>query len=154
MKALHKVLNFIWCALSNCLPTMVMLPQKYVPIGCVCPVCRGEDDTIFHALVACPFAAQYWQIVIYGIQLVEEIYLFQWWEQILEFCNNNWRAEIATICWAIWKASNDLVWNKKQAQTNIMIASTKMYLMHLTKNFLRNSMNNNSYLGSSCEFVA
>lgn len=49
-----------------------------------------------------------------GIQLTGGNDLFQWWEKISEVCNRKSKAEIATICWAIWKAKNDLMLNKKE----------------------------------------
>lgn len=36
---------------------------------------------------------------------------------------------IASICWAIWRSSNDTVWNKKRSQVNKIFAWTKQYLV-------------------------
>ncbi|KAL8120232.1 hypothetical protein AgCh_017395 [Apium graveolens] len=92
VKAPPKVLNLIWRALSYCLPTMVMLDQKRVPVIKTCPVCNGEDETIFHALVTCPFAHQCWekarndkywnnkQVSLNGLLAPEKLYLSQWQE--------------------------------------------------------------------------
>lgn len=56
VKAPPKVLNFLWRALSNCLPTMVMLTQIHVPVSSVYPVCRNGDETVEHILCHCTLA--------------------------------------------------------------------------------------------------
>lgn len=58
IKAPSKVLNFLWRALSNCLPTRVMLALKRVPIDKVSPICKINDETIFHALMSSPVVVQ------------------------------------------------------------------------------------------------
>lgn len=60
IKAPPKTLNLIWRALSNCLPTYRTLVNKFVPVSAICPVCQGGDETIYHTLLNCCFAAQCW----------------------------------------------------------------------------------------------
>lgn len=43
IKAPPKVLNFMWRALSNCLPTMVMLMHKKVEVNPLCQLCRSGE---------------------------------------------------------------------------------------------------------------
>lgn len=33
------------------------------------------------------------------------------------------------ICWSLWKARNELVWNDKYARVNVVIARVKRYLL-------------------------
>lgn len=68
IKALPKVLNLLWCALSNCLPTITMLAKKHVLVLRLCPVCNGDEETIMHALVSRLFASQCWQRLIPDVQ--------------------------------------------------------------------------------------
>ncbi|XP_074323097.1 uncharacterized protein LOC141660037 [Apium graveolens] len=51
-----------------------------------------------------------------------------WWECILESCDNNKRAEVAVVCRSLWKAMNEVVWNKKFTRLYIIIARAKQYL--------------------------
>ena len=60
IKGPPKVLNMIWRALAQCLPTLSALHGKHVPVNRMCQVCNGEEETTLHALVKCPFAAQCW----------------------------------------------------------------------------------------------
>lgn len=56
IRAPPKVLNLVWRAISNCLPTKTNLHAKFVPVTTTCPICSGEEETVLHALVVCPFA--------------------------------------------------------------------------------------------------
>lgn len=128
VKAPPKVLNLIWRALSYCLPTMVMLDQKRVLVLKTCPVCNGEDETIFHALVTCPFAHQCWQKVI--PEVVQEFggEFEGWLERVLDSVSKDRKVVVLTVCWAIWKARNDKHWNNKQVSLNGLLAPAKLYL--------------------------
>lgn len=42
--------------------------------------------------------------------------------------NINRRAEIVTLCWAIWRARNEMVWNKKASTVNRVVAMAREYL--------------------------
>lgn len=129
IKAPSKVLNFVWRALSNCLPTMVMLRQKNVSVNSLCQICRLGEETVEHILCKCDFANQCWQRIIPQVQCNDDSSIFQWWEKVLEVCDNEKRAEVATICWSLWRARNVLIWNKKYTQLNVVIANAKQYLL-------------------------
>ena len=58
LKIPPKVKNFMWRALTQCLPTTHNLKLKFVPVEDVCPLCRGAPETMFHYLVECQFAKQ------------------------------------------------------------------------------------------------
>lgn len=128
IKAPPKALNLIWRALSWCLPTMVMLAQKQVPVLRTCPVCNGEEETIMHALVTCQFAVQCWQRIIPDVQQEVGSDFYVWLEKVVWSLSQERSAVVVTICWAIWKARNDKHWNKKQVSLNSVIAMAKQYL--------------------------
>ena len=112
-KAPPKVLNLVWRALSYCLPTLSQLHQKHVPVQTRCQVCAGGVETIFHALVGCHFAVQCWKTFDTAMYIGEEAEFHTWFERVISRSNNERRAGIVTLCWAIWRARNELVWNKK-----------------------------------------
>lgn len=56
IKAPPKVLNMVWRALSNYLPTLSQLQQKHVPVRVMCPVFQEEVKSIEHSLVNCRHA--------------------------------------------------------------------------------------------------
>lgn len=106
-----------------------MLQQKHVPVLGTCPVCDGENDTIFHALVQCPFAIQCWQLHMPAVlsYLGEDFML--WIEQVLSAFSASKGAEIAMLCWAIWKARNDRVWRSIKTRVNSVVSSAMQYLL-------------------------
>lgn len=124
-----KVLNLVWRSLSYCLPTTVMLQQKGVSLPVVCPVCKVENETIEHIFLRCAQAVQCWQIVLPEFQNAGGR-LWQWWERILNHVDSDKRAEIATVCWSLWKARNEMVWNNRSTRIYVIIAQAKQYLEH------------------------
>lgn len=85
IKAPPKALNLVWRALTYCLPTLVQLHQKHVPVQTRCPVCASGNLTIFHALVGCHFAMQCWKILNTDIQTEEEMEFPIWDRTSAEF---------------------------------------------------------------------
>ncbi|XP_074351785.1 uncharacterized protein LOC141690929 [Apium graveolens] len=70
------------------------LQSKQVVVQSFYPVCQYGDETIYHVVVSCSFAALCWKI--YKVHWYEGEELYQWWERILVTCDKDKRAEIAT----------------------------------------------------------
>ncbi|WOG87677.1 hypothetical protein DCAR_0206908 [Daucus carota subsp. sativus] len=108
-----KVKNFMWRAITGCLPTKDMLHLKKVSINVICSLCNSEIETTSHIFLECSFAKSCWQVA--GVGLDEAVYTsFQEW--VLNVFNG-WDADKrqrgAMLCWIIWKCRNDLIWNQK-----------------------------------------
>ncbi|XP_074346913.1 uncharacterized protein LOC141685724 [Apium graveolens] len=129
IKSPPEMLNFMWRSLSNCLPTMMMLRQKNVDVNSLCQVCRLGDETVDHILCHCEFARQCWSRVLPRMQYDGCTRFFQWWEKVFEDCNNEKRAEVVSVCWSLWKARNDLIWNRKYTRVNVVLANAKQGLL-------------------------
>lgn len=108
---------------------MSQLWNKYVPVINVYPVCSLHKETIYHALVTCPFATQCWQTGLPNIILNAASDFSDWLLQNFQNRTKDECAVIATFCWTIWKARNDLVWNQKHAQVYVIVASANQHLM-------------------------
>lgn len=108
---------------------MSQLWNKYVPVINVCPVCSLHNETIYHALVTCPFVTQCWQTGLPNIFLNAASDFSDWLLQNFQNRTKDECAVIATLCWTIWKARNDLVWNQKHAQVYVIVASANQHLM-------------------------
>lgn len=128
IKAPPKVLNMVWRAFSSCLPTKTVLYSRYVPIDTRCPVCNGEDESIRHILVECPFADQCWRSIGRVCSNSGENGFPSWLEATLSQTRKDEHATIVTLCWNIWKARNNLVWSKIKSSVIGVVASTKQYL--------------------------
>lgn len=111
MQVPPKVKNFLWRACSNCLPTKTNLWSKRVEVNPLCPLCNLERETTTHCLVSCSFASSCWLAAGIGSRHVANDSFACWFELLFKRLDASQRAEAATICWAIWRSRNDLVWN-------------------------------------------
>lgn len=129
IKVPPKVTHVCWRALTDCLPTMSMLYSRYVPVQLNCPVCNAGEETIGHALVSCSFATACWNKVL-GNRFLGLVTSFKdWFFQIVNSVNKEKREEILMTCWALWKARNELVWQKKRSLVENVISSTRSYFV-------------------------
>ncbi|XP_074351398.1 uncharacterized protein LOC141690503 [Apium graveolens] len=108
--------------------TLNLLQQKHVNIRPLCPVCSTDVETIEHAIFLCPFVVQCCVALNKAIRCALGLSFSQWLENTLALCNKEQQAEIVTLCWAIWRARNEVVCNKKSSTVNRVVAETKQYL--------------------------
>lgn len=78
-----------------------------------CPVCHGDEETILHVLVTCPFAACCWNKLVPEVQQHPGGIFAVWLSHVFNQIDKDRRAEVATLCWALWRARNERVWDNK-----------------------------------------
>uniref|UniRef100_A0A803QA67 RNase H type-1 domain-containing protein n=1 Tax=Cannabis sativa TaxID=3483 RepID=A0A803QA67_CANSA len=103
----------MWRDGMNCLPTMVQLRTKHLHVSSLCPVCQSEDETILYRLVSSPESTLCWNRVGIGTSSTPDNTFLDWCIISFKALDVEKRCVLAMICWAIWEARNDLVWNKK-----------------------------------------
>ncbi|KAL8146995.1 hypothetical protein AgCh_004640 [Apium graveolens] len=133
IKAPPKVLNLVWRALSNCLPTKTNLHAKFVPLTTTCPICSGEEETVLQALVGCPFANSCWQMRDRTYQGVDADSFGRWLESVFEKSKKEEHVEIVSLCWAIWNARNQFVWDNKKSSVDGVLTSMRQYLAEYSR---------------------
>lgn len=109
------------------------LQYKHVPVQIRCPVCSQDNETITHALIQCQFARQCWGILNINIPTGDNIDFSSWLFKVLSIKDGRQRSEMVTLCWAVWRARNDLVWNKRLSVPNKIVANAKEYLIQWTQ---------------------
>ena len=62
-------------------------------------------------------------------QVVQVENFEEWTGDVFQSNNQNRCAEMVTVCWAIWRHRNDVVWNRKFSNVNRVAASAKQYLL-------------------------
>lgn len=132
IRAPPKALSLVWRAVSNCLPTKSVLQTKHVTVENTCPVCNEEIETIFHSLVQCRAAALCWKVHNAEIPTNVTMDFSVWLERNLSAKSVQNNARIVTLCWSIWRARNDLVWNNKRWNPMRIVAKAWEYLTQWT----------------------
>ncbi|XP_060965209.1 uncharacterized protein LOC133034186 [Cannabis sativa] len=111
-----------------CLRTLTQLRTKHVDFSSLCPLCLGTDETIVHCLVTCQMVQLVWNRV--GIGTIHTIgtSFLNWCMDCFKVLNVEQKCLLVTLCWAIWGARNDLVWNGKNFSADNIVAYAKGYL--------------------------
>ncbi|XP_063945892.1 uncharacterized protein LOC135151390 [Daucus carota subsp. sativus] len=104
------------------------LQIKRVQVQTLCPVCQQENESILHNLVSCYFAQQCWLLLKVDNQGTGCLDFTTWLERVLHTASSKVQAEIITLCWAIWRNRNDIVWNQRFSSVNKTVAAAKQYL--------------------------
>lgn len=128
IKAPTQALNLVWRALTYCLPTLLQLQSKHVPVNNIYPLCKEGTESILHALVQCRAADLCWQIFIPGINTNETVDFRTWLERNLSGKPGKTKERIIMLCWAIWRSRNDFVWNNRRWQPMKIVAKAWEYL--------------------------
>ncbi|KAL8122327.1 hypothetical protein AgCh_018896 [Apium graveolens] len=68
-----------------------------------------------------------WRI---GKQWDDQMEFMNWVQMIFDSENKSKCAEVVMVCWTIWRARNDLVWNQKYTRINKIVAEA---MQHLTQ---------------------
>lgn len=129
IKVPSKVAHVCWRAITGCLPTLSQLYARYVPVQTTCPICNFGEESIIHALVSCSFAASCWQKVLGTSALVNRSMFKDWFEHVLSSYSSDRWAEVVMLCWSVWNARNELVWQQKRARVDSVVYSAKNYLV-------------------------
>lgn len=95
----------------------------------MCHVCYNDNESIYHALVDCPFVTQCWRTSFPDILMGQFNYFSDWLQQNFHRTSSDIRVGIVVLCWAIWRARNELVWNQKHTQVHVLVNSAKHRLI-------------------------
>lgn len=113
LKIPPKIKKFEWRAVNGCLPTRVQLRQKNVEASHIFPMRGIHSETISHILVSCAFATSCWFYagLSTGVNIPDSF--GAWLASFFELNDVEKACEAAGLCWTIWKARNELIWNQK-----------------------------------------
>uniref|UniRef100_A0A803NQN9 Reverse transcriptase zinc-binding domain-containing protein n=1 Tax=Cannabis sativa TaxID=3483 RepID=A0A803NQN9_CANSA len=114
----------------DCLPMMVQLRSKYVEVATLCPVCSSADETILHALVECPTAATCWERTGIGTGLHQNCSFLVWCTDVFQQVDKAGKEIVVAVCWSLWNARNDKVWQGKIVGADGIVSSAKNFLNH------------------------
>lgn len=111
IRAVPKVNNFLWRAITNAIPTKLSFFHRKVASNPLCPFCKKFEESIEHIMLLCPWVMCVWfgSLLNYkpNPQLVTT--LDSWFLgmvqslSLLKPCLSNFLSLIAIIVWEIWK---------------------------------------------------
>lgn len=113
-----KVRMFMWKVVKNWVACKQNLFRRKCGLNPLCPICDTENESIEHTLFRCPWTKAVWFGSGKAFWVLENPITAadKWMDDLL--CGNLAKetsgevvAEIFQLCWAIWKARNDCVFN-------------------------------------------
>ncbi|XP_074347512.1 uncharacterized protein LOC141686373 [Apium graveolens] len=88
----------------------------------------SDEETVMHILVTCPFAQQCWHHIGWSLLNAVDGNFASWLQIMFDQTEKGRRGEIVTMCWSIWKARNNMVWNEERSTVQAVVFSTMRYL--------------------------
>lgn len=104
-----KVRNFWWRVIKGFIPVRAILHIRHIELQSICVECGSTDDTIYHALLECNFANNFWRLFkdIYKIK-IPKLHPLTWAIDILDtsICDDEKTSYILCGLWSVWNARN------------------------------------------------
>ncbi|XP_060965674.1 uncharacterized protein LOC133034579 [Cannabis sativa] len=94
----------------------------------LCPFCNINAETVYHILVQCSVAHSCWNRSSVHLNAVSEVVFEDWFWHLFEVNLTSNVEEALMICWAIWNARNDLLWNQKSSAAATIVLSARSNL--------------------------
>jgi ribonuclease HI/exonuclease III len=121
--ALPKVNFFFWTVVQNKLLTGDNLEKRKIAGPHRCELCRSNSETAQHLFLECNFAKEVWRLSLLDLQIpaFPRSTVAAWfasWNNIYPHCiptksfwRKIWTAIPKFVCWQLWLARNDQIFN-------------------------------------------
>ncbi|XP_031116804.1 uncharacterized protein LOC116020471 [Ipomoea triloba] len=97
-----------------------------VQVPDVCQICNNVEESAFHLFIQCPLAKQCWDI-LGDVNYSSSTTFLEWIVLLFSSKSDHDLCVIISICWKIWDARNEKIWN-----STILSAS---HICHSAKHF-------------------
>lgn len=121
LKIPSKVKNFLWRAVTNCLPTKDLLRVRSVQVNALCSTCNLLDESVLHALVSCSFADACYQLTEFISPQGTFSSFSEWLQQLFSQKVKSEIEALVMVCWLIWKNRNDIVWKQHSSEPQELV---------------------------------
>lgn len=134
-ECLPKVKHFNWTLLKGKILTAENLRKRGIQGPSIYCFCRAEEESIQHSFLLCPFAKRCWNQLTSPLETRgthEQMHNLQKnWKKDFPYPRkgkNNlirvWKCIPASLCWNLWLARNNHVFNNKMPKLDNVIAKT------------------------------
>jgi ribonuclease HI len=139
--ALPKVNFFFWTLVHNKLLTGDNLEKRNIAGPHRCELCRSNPETAQHLFLECNFAKEAWRLSLLDLQILAfpqstVVELFASWNNIYpfgiptkSFWRKIWTAVPKYVCWQIWLARNDQIFNRNRHSPLQVAVKAKAFLL-------------------------
>lgn len=121
LKVPSKAKDLMWRALSKCLPTRYSLRLKHVDVDVSCSVCGIYAETDVHCLISCQLAWECWVTADLSSNGRNFDSISDWFEEVMQGADDKCLGRVVMICWAVWKARNELVWQQRRRRAEDVV---------------------------------
>lgn len=126
-----KVKTFFWQVCTNSLPTTDLLRLKQVPVPPLCQMCNIENESAYHLFAQCELARLCWERMG-GVTYRNCNSLHEWVETNFNHLNEIARNQFVMVCWKLWDARNEKVWNQRIIPHYIIVEEATVFLHNWT----------------------
>ncbi|KAM6586993.1 hypothetical protein CsatA_009598 [Cannabis sativa] len=114
-------------AASSGLLTCFQLQKCHVLVNADCPLCNSHAKIVQHALVECEFSKAAWNLSMVHVRAGAATFS-SWLLGIFDRGHEDEMEEVAVVNWAIRRARNEFVWQKKSWSASNIVASARNML--------------------------
>ncbi|KAE8804042.1 hypothetical protein D1007_20004 [Hordeum vulgare] len=126
-----KLKNFAWQVASGSLPTDVEKKRRHFDLNGFCQVCDREQESSFHALLACPHAANLWDTMRLYWPLPDRLQTNftgkEWLFTLLDEAPVSVRSRIIMVLWRSWYVRNEIIHGKTPPPLDVSSAFLQSY---------------------------
>ncbi|KAE8800117.1 retrotransposon unclassified [Hordeum vulgare] len=126
-----KLKNFAWQVASGSLPTDAEKKRRHFDLNGFCQVCDREQESSFHALLACPHAANLWDTMRLYWPLPDRLHINytgkEWLFNLLDEAQVSVRSRIIMVLWRSWYVRNEIVHGKTPPPQDVSSAFLQSY---------------------------
>ncbi|KAE8809617.1 retrotransposon unclassified [Hordeum vulgare] len=126
-----KLKIFAWQVVSGSLPTDAEKKRRHFDLNGFCQVCDREQESSFHALLACPHAAALWDIMRLYWPLPDRSLINwtckEWLLQLLDESQVSVRSRIIMVLWRSWYVRNEILHGKDPPPQDVSCSFLQSY---------------------------
>ncbi|KAE8786890.1 retrotransposon unclassified [Hordeum vulgare] len=144
-KGPSKAKDLAWQVVSGSLPTDAEKKRRHFDLNGFCQDCDREQESSFHALLACPHAADLWDRMRLYWPLPDRLLINwtgkEWLLKLLDEAQVSVRSRIIMVLWRSWYVRNEILHGKAPPPQDV------------SSSFLQSYHNTFSQISSSVEDI-
>ncbi|CAN0846889.1 Putative ribonuclease H protein At1g65750 [Linum grandiflorum] len=109
----RKIGFFLWRMMNRGLATKLQLSRRNCAPNSGCPLC-AQVESIHHCLFNCPHSTLTWNLFPHIIPPSTNEPIFAWFSRFRVVGQREEAILTASVCWNIWKARNEAVFNNQR----------------------------------------